>query len=101
MNTGMESDIFWSEIVSGFVEPDGTPSPRIHRNTPPEVIYNLNPSCDNHIYAVPNLFCCDKEYEVILKLFTMSTVCGISAAPPYITFDALLGGVRKCVRIKF
>ena len=32
---GVENDIFWSEIVSGFGEPGGTPPPRIHRRYPP------------------------------------------------------------------
>ena len=31
---GVENDIFWSEIVSGFGEPGGTPPPRIHRSIP-------------------------------------------------------------------
>ena len=32
---GVENGIFWSEIVSGFGEPDGTPLPSIPRSTPP------------------------------------------------------------------
>ena len=35
LKTGVESDIFWSEIGSGFGKPGGTPQPRIPRNTPP------------------------------------------------------------------
>ena len=34
LKTGVESDIFWSEIGSGFGKPGGTPQPRIPRNTP-------------------------------------------------------------------
>ena len=32
---GVENDIFWSEIGSGFEEPGGTPPLRIPRSTPP------------------------------------------------------------------
>ena len=32
---GVENDIFWSEIGSGFGEPGGTPAPRIPRRTLP------------------------------------------------------------------
>ena len=39
LKTGVENDILWSEIGSGFGEPGGTPSPRIPRSalhpTPP------------------------------------------------------------------
>ena len=35
LKTGVERDIFWSEIGSGFGKPGGTPQPRIPRNTPP------------------------------------------------------------------
>ena len=35
LKTGVESDIFWSEIGSGFGKPGGTPQPRIPRNIPP------------------------------------------------------------------
>ena len=35
LKTGVENDIFWSEIGSGFGEPDHTPPPRIPKNTPP------------------------------------------------------------------
>ena len=62
------------------------------------VISNLKPCCDQHIYAVP--FCCDNEYEVILKLFTVSTVVEFKPLLPYNTCDALPGEGRKCVRIK-
>ena len=34
LKTGVENDIFWSEIGSGFGEPGGTPLPRIPRSTP-------------------------------------------------------------------
>ena len=34
MKIGVENDIFWSEIGSGFGEPGGTPQPRILRSTP-------------------------------------------------------------------
>ena len=34
LKTGVENDIFWSEIGSGFGEPGGTPPPRIPRSTP-------------------------------------------------------------------
>ena len=34
LKMGVENDIFWSEIVSGFGEAGGTPPPRIHRSTP-------------------------------------------------------------------
>jgi len=33
---GCENDIIWSEIGSGFGEPDGTLPPRISRSTPAE-----------------------------------------------------------------
>ena len=33
---GVENDMFWSEIGSGFGEPGGTPSPMILRSTPPQ-----------------------------------------------------------------
>ena len=33
---GVENDIFWSEIGSGFGEPGGTSPPRITRTTPQE-----------------------------------------------------------------
>ena len=33
LKTGVENNIFWSEIESGFGEPDSTPTPRIPRNT--------------------------------------------------------------------
>ena len=32
---GVENDIFWSEIGSGFGEPGGTPAPKIPRRTLP------------------------------------------------------------------
>ena len=32
--TGVENDMFWSEIGSGFGEPGGTPPPMILRSTP-------------------------------------------------------------------
>ena len=35
LKTGVERDIFWSEIGSGSGKPGGTPQPRIPRNTPP------------------------------------------------------------------
>ena len=34
LQTGMENDIFWSEIGSGFGELGGTPPPKITRSTP-------------------------------------------------------------------
>ena len=34
LKTGVENDIFWSEIGSGFGKPGGTPPPRIPRSTP-------------------------------------------------------------------
>ena len=34
LKTGVENDIFWSEIGPGFGEPGGTPPPRILRSTP-------------------------------------------------------------------
>ena len=34
LKTGVENDIFWSEIGSGFGKPGGTPLPRIPRSTP-------------------------------------------------------------------
>ena len=36
----MKNDIFWSEIGARFGEPDGTPSPRIPRNTPPPGLFS-------------------------------------------------------------
>ena len=98
----MENDIFWSEIGSGLESRAANP----HQESviPPETHFYINRCCDHHICAVPNLFCSDKEYEVILKLFTVRTVCGISPLlqyTEYITSDALLGGVRKSMRIKF
>ena len=41
LKTGVESDIFWSEIGSGFGKPGGTPQPRIPRNTPPGLKFPL------------------------------------------------------------
>ena len=37
---GVENDIFWSEIGSGFGEPGGTPAPRIPRRIlpPPQAL---------------------------------------------------------------
>ena len=35
LKTGVENDLFGSEIGSGFREPRGTPPPRITRSTPP------------------------------------------------------------------
>ena len=35
LKTGMENGMFWSEIGSGFREPDGTTPPRIPRSNPP------------------------------------------------------------------
>ena len=35
LKTGMENDMFWSVIGSGFDEPGGTPPPRIPRSTRP------------------------------------------------------------------
>ena len=34
LKTGVENDIFWSEIGSGFGEPGGTSPPRIPRSNP-------------------------------------------------------------------
>ena len=34
LKTGVENDIFWSEIRSRFEEPGGTSPPRIPRSTP-------------------------------------------------------------------
>ena len=34
LKTGVENDIFWSEIGPGVGEPGGTPPPRILRSTP-------------------------------------------------------------------
>ena len=98
---GVENDIFWSEIGSGF---GGI-------GKPPGVISNWNPCCDHHIYAVLNLFCCDKRYEVFYyrirflswyrRCLLWSLFVEFRPLLPYITCDALLGGVRKCMRIKF
>ena len=35
LKTGVENDIFWSKIGSGFGEPGDTPAQRIPRSTPP------------------------------------------------------------------
>ena len=35
LKAGVENDIFWSEIGSGFEEPGGTPQPRIPRRLVP------------------------------------------------------------------
>ena len=35
LKRGVENDIFWSEIESGFLEPGGTPTTIIPMNTPP------------------------------------------------------------------
>ena len=35
LKTGVENEIFWSEIGSGFVEPGGTPLSKIPRSAPP------------------------------------------------------------------
>ena len=37
LKTGVENDIFWSEIGPGFGEPGGTPPPWVPRSTPPPV----------------------------------------------------------------
>lgn len=43
----------------------------------------------------------DKEYEVILKLFTVSTVCGISAAPSiYSLWCTTRWSQKMCAEIK-
>ena len=34
LKMGVENDIFWSEVGSGFGEPGSTPPPRIPRSTP-------------------------------------------------------------------
>jgi len=39
---GVENDIFWSEIGSGFGEPGGTPAPRIPRSTSPPLPHALS-----------------------------------------------------------
>ena len=35
LKTGVENGIFWSEIGSGFGEPDGTPIPNIPKSATP------------------------------------------------------------------
>ena len=35
LKTDVENDIFWSAVASGFLEPGGTPTTIIPRNTPP------------------------------------------------------------------
>ena len=35
LKTGLENYIFWSEMGSGFKEPEGTPPPRVPRGTSP------------------------------------------------------------------
>ena len=42
MKTGVENDIFWSEIGSGFGDPGGTPPSRIPRSTPRGIHINGN-----------------------------------------------------------
>ena len=42
LKTGVENDIFWSEIGSGFGEPGGTPPSRIPRSTPPGLEMRTN-----------------------------------------------------------
>ena len=34
LKMGVENDIFWSEVGSGFGEPGSTPPPRIPKSTP-------------------------------------------------------------------
>ena len=40
---GLKTDLFWSEIGSGFGEPRGTLPPRIPRSTPPALIPTHEP----------------------------------------------------------
>ena len=40
---GLKTDLFWSEIGSGFGEPGGTLPPRIPRSTPPALIPTHEP----------------------------------------------------------
>ena len=42
LKTGVENDIFWSDIGSGFGELGGTPPPRIPRSNPPRVEFPFN-----------------------------------------------------------
>ena len=46
LKTGVENDIIWSEIESGFGEPGGTPPPRILRCTPPRI--QIGSQCGLH-----------------------------------------------------
>ena len=43
LKTGVENDMFWSEIGSGFGEPSGTPLPRIPRGTPSSMVSVCEP----------------------------------------------------------
>ena len=43
LKTGVENDIFWSDIGSGFGELGGTPPPRIPRSNPPPGRISLQP----------------------------------------------------------
>ena len=47
LKTGVENDIIWSEIESGFGEPGGTPSPRILRSTPSPTGYKSGANADS------------------------------------------------------
>ena len=46
---GANNDIFWSEIGSGFGEPDGTPPPGIPRSTPSGAELELNKETFEHL----------------------------------------------------
>ena len=39
LKTGVENEMFWSEMGSGFKAEDGTPPPRLSRSTPSRVLY--------------------------------------------------------------
>ena len=51
---GEENDIFWSEIGSGFGEPDGTPPPRIPRCTPPGMLLKI---LFTYVYCLRHSMC--------------------------------------------
>ena len=55
LKMGANNQIFWSEIVSGFGEPDGTPPLGIPKSTPPEAELEPNKETFEHFGQIKNL----------------------------------------------
>ena len=51
---GVENDIFWSEIGSGFRELGHTPPPTIPRGTPPPLGFQGQVACQDFILTGPH-----------------------------------------------